>query len=884
MAERFGLEFRIVDSEAVREIRRTRGLRANPFSHYPRLIVSIDWLKREENMRLMRDLLPADPSLQARRFDLLVVDEVHMCAPAGRGKYATDSQRTRAIRELAPHFEHRVFLSATPHNGYQESYTALLELLDPQRFARGVKPSDEAVRQVVVRRLKSELREVFQSQAPERPCDPSTDLSGIRFPYRCVSELEVQYPSDEQRAHDLLMRYTELRRAEAARTGRKSSETAADFTSILLKKRLFSSPAAFARTLEVHRATLEAKAEKKLSELVDERPLQAAFDRLDEEIGLDEEMDRATEEALMAAAEASAVATPEQLSILDELQAWANRAATRPDAKTKRLLDLVEATCRPNGQWNDERIILFTEFRDTQTYIARLLHQHDLAGPSGERLALIYGGMDRVQREALRMQFQAHPSKSPIRILLATDAASEGIDLQRQCHRLVHIEIPFSPTKLEQRNGRVDRHLQPSPRVFIYHFVGAGWQTAAPHSTSKDLAFLGMIARKVDQIRDDLGSVGPVLADEVQRQLLGGGGSVERALSSAEKLATRQRRLNRLERDLRERLARLADDLKQSRIELGIAPESVKRVLDVGLRLGRQAPLEEKRVRFSNGTKAVVYLVPPLTGSWKQAATDLIDPLTLAPRPITFDHDVAKGNEEVVLAHLGHPLVSRALRLLRAEIWSSTAELSRVSARVADVESLTVIAHARMVVTGGDANRLHEEVVVAGGTVKDGRFRRIDTLRELDAAMASATDDAAGVAAQQQILHLWPQIEGPLQQAVESRSNERAAALAKNLQSRRDQDIRTMRQTLSDLQKSIRERLADIEDDEQLTLGFDDDERRQWQLDKDALSRRIARIPEEIEREEEAIRVRYSDPVPRPFPAAVTFLVPRALAKGRMFA
>ena len=71
---------------------------------------------------------------------MLVIDEVHNVVPSATGKYATDSLRTQAIRDIAPHFEHRLFLSATPHNGYEESWTALLELLDPQRFARGVKP------------------------------------------------------------------------------------------------------------------------------------------------------------------------------------------------------------------------------------------------------------------------------------------------------------------------------------------------------------------------------------------------------------------------------------------------------------------------------------------------------------------------------------------------------------------------------------------------------------------------------------------------------------------------------------------------------------------------------------------------------------------------
>src|SRR5437773_12006413 len=103
MHEKFGLEFRIVDSELLRHLRRTRGLYANPWTHFPRLIVSIDWLKGDRPMRLLRDVFPSVPTYP-RKFDLLIVDEAHNVAPSGRGKYATDSLRTKAVRELAPHF------------------------------------------------------------------------------------------------------------------------------------------------------------------------------------------------------------------------------------------------------------------------------------------------------------------------------------------------------------------------------------------------------------------------------------------------------------------------------------------------------------------------------------------------------------------------------------------------------------------------------------------------------------------------------------------------------------------------------------------------------------------------------------------------------------
>ena len=168
------------------------GLGANPFAHFPRLIVSIDWLKGELGMRLLREVLPPHPEIP-RRYDVLIVDEVHNCAPAGAGgRYASDTLRTQAIRTLAPHCEHRLFLSATPHNGYANSFAALLELLDPHRFARGIEPSREATREVTVRRLKQDLL---------------NDDGTPRFPRRKVVMLEVEHPESEREVHAQLVAY-----------------------------------------------------------------------------------------------------------------------------------------------------------------------------------------------------------------------------------------------------------------------------------------------------------------------------------------------------------------------------------------------------------------------------------------------------------------------------------------------------------------------------------------------------------------------------------------------------------------------------------------------------------------------------------------------------
>src|SRR5664279_763050 len=152
-----------------------------------------------------------------------------------RRGYAMDSHRTTAVRELADRAEHRLFLSATPHNGYTESFTALLAMIDPQRFVRGTTFDEKALREVTVRRLKRDLKDVKH------------------FAERRVLPLIYVPTADEAEAYDRLLTFTR-RRDKAVSTG-GSGRKARDLATLLLKKRFFSSPVAFARTVDVYQDT-----------------------------------------------------------------------------------------------------------------------------------------------------------------------------------------------------------------------------------------------------------------------------------------------------------------------------------------------------------------------------------------------------------------------------------------------------------------------------------------------------------------------------------------------------------------------------------------------------------------------------------------------------
>lgn len=865
MAEKFGLEFRIVNAELLKELRRSRGLRANPWTHFPRLIVSMDWLKRDRPMKLFGEAVKGAP-VYPRTFDLLIIDEVHNVAPSGRGKYATDSLRTQAIRTIAPHFEHRLFLSATPHNGYRESWTALLEMLDAQRFARNVEPDPRQLQRIMVRRLKSELP----------PLPDGTE----RFPRRRIEAIEVDYPAEEREAHRLLEEYGESRRKDAED---HADRTALDFTLKLLKKRLFSSPVAFGNTLAVHTETATNPRGKKRKP-PSLRVLTSAVARTEDDVSDEAEQDQLIRDALATSAEFAEPLTDEQRDLLADLRSWSERNRGKADAKAGALLAWLDDLVRPVGDdgarhWNDERVIIFTEYRDTQKWLFDLLESHGLGG---DRLAQLYGGMDEEGREHVKAVFQADPSLDPVRILLATDTASEGIDLQLHCHRVVHYEIPWNPNRLEQRNGRIDRHGQTKPPI-VHHFVGAGYDKGAGDSFEGDLEFLALIVKKVDTIREDLGSAGDVIAAQVEERMLG---KRKRVDDDAIDRAAPRGRLAVIDRDIRERIQRLREQLDLSVTELHVGPENVERVVATALKLADQPALIEASVPRADGTSPRVFELPRLTGSWARAREGLVHPVTQRERPVTFDHAAAADHDDVVLAHLGHRLVQQATWLLRAEIWSTEADprMSRVSARVvADdaADELIALVHARLVITGAAGHRLHEEVIAAGGRVRNGRFARISTVGEVGQLVDAPTIAIPPTRAVKPFVDAWDTVSEGLLNALTRREQERVDSLDGKLRSRADEDAKAVEEVLRELQRTIQAELDLVDQDIQLKFpDLDDygrDERAQVERDVESLRHRLDQIPHEIEIETEAVRRRYLDPTPRLFPAAVEFLLPERL-------
>ncbi|MCB9756613.1 MAG: DEAD/DEAH box helicase, partial [Myxococcales bacterium] len=520
MMRRFGLRFEVMSRQFIGTRRRERGFGINPWATHNRFIVSHPLIRRPE----YRDPLLTHLGARAEK-GLLILDEAHIAAPSSASKYAVDSNTTEAIRDLAPKFDNRLFLSATPHNGHSNSFSALLEILDPIRFTRGVPVKGvDALAPIMVRRLKRDLRQLGVERFPTRILGRvilehvgggwsaklerfNAEDQVLEPPVPLAQNLGGEPYEVELSAQ--LARYTELCAPKKGR-GR--------LVFINLQKRLLSSPEAFARTLEVHAAAVQRAGGIK----IEVSPQGVLFED-PETHGVDDDTLAAEEDAAIREATATLpTPTEEATALLKSMRALAQKARRQPDAKARALLAWMRAHLCPaigrtgkltaeERQWTDRRVLLFTEYGDTKRYLQALLSEA-VAGTDrdDERIRVLHGGMSDEGREEVQHAFNSPPEKDPVRILIATDAAREGVNLQAYCSDLFHIDIPWNPSRLEQRNGRIDRTLQQADEVRCHYFVVPA--RAEDH-------VLETLVRKIDTVQRELGSVGAVLLDEMEKTL-----------------------------------------------------------------------------------------------------------------------------------------------------------------------------------------------------------------------------------------------------------------------------------------------------------------------------------------------------------------------------
>lgn len=899
MMRRFGLRFEVMSRAFLGMRRRERGFGINPWATHNRFIISTPLIRRPE----YRDALLAHLGHRAEK-GLLILDEAHVAAPASASKYAVDSDTTRAIRDLAPKFDNRLFLSATPHNGHSNSFSALLEILDPIRFSRASPIKDPSqLAPIMVRRLKSDLRQLGVAQIPERILcrlnlthgDKGWSVTEGRYSVDAGNKgqdttLDAGLSGErtELDLSELLARYTQLC---APKKG------AGRFPFINLQKRLLSSPEAFARTIEVHAASVERAGGVVASAVASESEQLHFDDAVDPETyGEADEALLAEELDAVAAASASLPSpTQEAKQLLSQMRALAAKARRSPDAKVLALMAWLRANCcpavgKPNAtkkecEWTDRRVLLFTEYADTKRYLVELLSEaigHTAGGE--ERIMQFHGGMGDEQRDEIQRAFNAPPDEHPVRILVATDAAREGVNLQGHCADLFHMDVPWNPSRLEQRNGRIDRTLQQSDEVRCHYFV---------YEQRTEDRVLETLFRKIQTVQAELGSMGAVLLDEMESTLkdglrsdtadnLAALGSDMRAKTSEQELEALRRQQDHLQKEI----LRAGQLLERSKRALEVEPQALRGVVEVGLQLaGAKSLTDGAPTREGRAT----YVLPELDRSWEVTLDTLRPPRgrkesfwewrSRPPRPVTFEPLTSLSSEAEQL-HLSHPLVKRILDRFAAQGFGAH-DLSRRCAVAVPGESVArVLAYARLTLFGNGAARLHDELVTVAAAWTPGEtptpYKDPVTAQRAREATEKALATGARAPkgrvieqaleqAQDVFATLWPHLEAE----AESRGVDAKNGLARRAR-KESEDLKTL------LKRQQKETQTDLTTLRQVTIEqfADKQQRRQVELDIRATEDRQRNFDTQLAEEPGKIEALYDVQMTRLTPVGLVFAWP----------
>lgn len=390
---RFSLPLSRLDSAAIRRMRNRIPAHYNVFDQFDRSIVSIDTLKRDTQIR---------EAIKNSYWDLIIIDEAHNAAER-KSAAGSNSQRAELAQLLSRRTDSLLLLTATPHDGSQESFASLIRMLDPTRVPDPARLHRSDIEDLVVRRFRS---------SPEVVADigrevPKRELFPRHFPLSAEEEIAYQAIADLHL--DLDDEQTRGRAIDLFRT--------------TIAKAIFSSPVACFETLERRIRGIEKGTAR----------------------GTDADLDRLRALAdLVAAIDTDAFSKYQQLlQLLRELQ-W-------------------------TGKSPRDRLVIFSERIATVSWLAeRLREDLDL---SPEQVARVDGGSVEADVKTQEVIEAFGQERSPIRILIASDMASEGLNLHFQCHRLIHFDLPWSLLRFQQRNGRIDRYGQDRPPQISY-FVG----------------------------------------------------------------------------------------------------------------------------------------------------------------------------------------------------------------------------------------------------------------------------------------------------------------------------------------------------------------------------------------------------------------------------
>jgi superfamily II DNA or RNA helicase len=841
MKEKFSLDFEVVDRESTQKLRKEVGIDANPWRVHDRIIASYHYLKQSDILELFMSASRMPEGESRLPWDLIIVDECHNSMPSAFGE---DSDLCRCIRNILPLCEHRLFLSATPHNGRTRSFTGLLEMLDPVRFTQSseLTPSaKERVKQVMVRRLKRRINEVYKVRRFCRRLPPSA--------------VNLNLGRQEEELFKSFERFRKAIHIAVAQEGR-GRQLAGSFAVEILGKRLISCPVAFAdswwRSREAFAASETASdhdvekagkasmedtasdAETEAREAVASHVIGAWLLNLSDLIGTEiREIDLALESLGLGRDETPAVSVN-----------------PREDKKIAETIKLIDRLIREGKEWKqDERLILFTEFKTTLDYLLRRLREH--YGDSARFLSL-FGGMDDAQRRAVKDAF--NDPEAEVRVLVATDAASEGLNLQQTARYMLHFDCPWNPMRLEQRIGRLDRHGQ-GRDVEVFHFTS---------DQSADLRFLARVIVKVDQVREDLGSCGEVFDAGLRRRLVSGEDPNE---VTSEMFPRIDRAREGCQVDADETAATDSDPLAPLTAAIDLSADTMRETLDSALAwggLGRPQLAPVSRAGAAPGSWKLRREDIP---GWKESIDHSVRGKTEsralgAMRDLAFSADsfivpagdlkVFKNRPDTVFVHLAHPMMRQGLQRLVRTRYPGHESISRWTVRrspLPDRVDAVILLSIEELGVNNLRETFHHWVRTVAFPISKGSIGKVlpDRPAVEWAAGCQPTGDGDDALASELILDHRREIESWIQNHRKELQEQLAAQLLADQKSARDEAARSFQSRAGELSELIQNNTVQKLEREIEELRVQYQQRDLFQQHEDELKKAIKLKTEEVE-------------------------------------
>ncbi len=475
LAEKFDLHFDILTRDQI-EASRT----GNPFEEKHLLIARLDMVARNEDLR---EKLKAAPE-----WDLVICDEAHKMSATHFGGETKRTQRYQLGQLLGGKTRHLLLLTATPHNGKEEDFQLFMALLDGDRFEGrfrdGVHTSDAG--DMMRRLVKEELLKFDGTPLfPER--------RAYTVPFKLSDEEAELYADVTTYVRD------EMNRAERFADNDEKRKVNVGFALQILQRRLASSPEAIYRSIVRRREKLEKRLQEERllqrgqNAAIQRRPVDVELsqDDIDDIDDLPEGEIEEVEESIVDQSTAAQTIAELETEILTlkrlEAKARAVRLSGR-DTKWTELNQILDDPLMTDEHSNRRKLIVFTESRDTLNYLAERISTR-IGKP--EAIVIIHGGIGREDR---RKAVESFTQDKDVLVLVANDAAGEGVNLQR-AHLMVNYDLPWNPNKLEQRFGRIHRIGQRE----VCHL----WNLVA-HETREGEVYARLL-KKLEVERDALG-------------------------------------------------------------------------------------------------------------------------------------------------------------------------------------------------------------------------------------------------------------------------------------------------------------------------------------------------------------------------------------------